>query len=250
MKTRIISETMIGTIYSVILIYFMLGAIAFYLINRKKPKEVARENQIKFGTYFVIITILFFSIVLRPNLFTGLAWGIIVIGCGEMIRVYLRKFEDNQTYFVVSMVVFGVLSAAFISFTKLDSALILYAFLILSIFDSFSQISGQLFGKNKILPLISPNKTVEGLAGGLIIAVISGFLLYSIYDLEVLPRAGLILGIVSFAFGGDVAASWYKRVFEVKDFSALIPGHGGFLDRFDSLIAGGAWVTIWYFIIG
>ena len=126
----------------------------------------------------------------------------------------------------------------------LDKNLILFAFLILSIFDAFSQISGQLWGKSKIAPEISPNKTVGGTVGGAIISIVSALLLKELYEVVWYRVLIMAAGIVVFAFLGDIAASLYKRKFEVKDYSKLIPGHGGFLDRFDSLIAGGFWVAV------
>ncbi|HYQ56304.1 MAG TPA: phosphatidate cytidylyltransferase, partial [Draconibacterium sp.] len=133
---------------------------------------------------------------------------------------------------------------------KMDSNLILFSFLVLSIFDAFSQISGQLWGKIKIAPKISPNKTVGGTVGGALFALASGFYLNGLYYNKWYIIAGLTLGIILFAFLGDIAASYYKRRFGVKDYSNLIPGHGGFLDRFDSLIAGGAWVTFFIHFFG
>ena len=238
--------SLVAKIYGVILSYFLLGGIAFYLINRKKSREAARESYTKFVTYFLIITVLFFSIVRWPAGFTGMAGGIIIIGFGEMIRVFLQNDRKKIKIFLGSILIYSLLAIGFFRFSRLVPALMLYSFLILSIFDSFSQISGQLFGRKKLLPRISPNKTVGGLAGGLVIALISGYLLRGLYPAQGWRLFFLILGVVLFAFGGDVAASWYKRSFSVKDFSALIPGHGGFLDRFDSLIAGGCWVVIWY----
>ena len=55
----------------------------------------------------------------------------------------------------------------------------------------------------------------------------------------------MALGVIFFAFAGDILASLYKRKFDTKDFNKIIPGHGGFLDRFDSLIAGGAWAAFY-----
>jgi len=245
-----LSSAMIGIIYSVILIYFILGGISFYFINRHKPKEVARESYIKFGSYFVIITLLFFSIAIQPALFFAIAGLIVGVGLWEMIRVYRSDPEGNGKYFYIGLCTIILLAVGFIAFSRLEPSLILYAFLILSIFDSFSQISGQLFGRRKLFPEISPNKTVGGLIGGLIIAITSGMFLRGIYGGESGDMIILLVGIVLFAFGGDVGASWYKRVFGVKDYSSLIPGHGGFLDRFDSLIAGGCWVMLWHLIFG
>jgi len=236
-------------IYMVILFYFLSGGIAFYLINRKKPREVAQHSYIKFATYFLIINILFFSIVFWSVSFIWIAALIIFAGYAELIRVFIQNGGGKKKVFFFSVLLYSLLSAGFFGFSRLDKSLILLSFLILSIFDSFSQISGQLFGRKKLLPRISPNKTIGGLAGGAGIAVLSGYLLRGIYPVEGWRLGILIFGIVLFSFGGDVAASWYKRTFSVKDFSEWIPGHGGVLDRFDSLIAGGCWVMIWILMI-
>ena len=80
--------------------------------------------------------------------------------------------------------------------------------------------------------------------GGSVVALLSALLLNELTSRPVYITLFLSAGIVFFAFTGDVAASAYKRKYGVKNFSELIPGHGGILDRFDSLIAGGAWVAL------
>jgi len=110
--------------------------------------------------------------------------------------------------------------------------------------SSFSQITGQLWGRKKILPSVSPNKTLGGVTGGALTALGSSFLLHSLFEGLAAEKIVLTTGLLLFAFLGDIAASYYKRKYGVKDFSALIPGHGGILDRFDSLLAGGAWAAL------
>jgi phosphatidate cytidylyltransferase len=230
-------------IYSIILAYFILGGIGFYLINRNKAPKIARKSYTKFGVYFIIINILFFSITIEPVVFHYLAILIVAVGSFELIRIFVKRKFQHTPFFVSSLVVFFILSSGLLIFSRTADNLILLTFLILSIFDSFSQISGQLFGKTKIMPNISPNKTLGGLIGGTLISLISALLLKSLFR-GTIPQLFLFtIGTVVFAFAGDVLASLYKRKFKVKDYSNLIPGHGGFLDRFDSLIAGGAWAA-------
>jgi phosphatidate cytidylyltransferase len=117
-------------------------------------------------------------------------------------------------------------------------------------FDAFSQLSGQLFGKRKITPTISPNKTLGGLVGGatmaLILGIIANFILAGLGCLDYIRHGDLLIVIILIccvmvaSFIGDLAASYIKRQYAVKDYSALLPGHGGILDRFDSLIVAGA----------
>jgi len=236
---------MIQTIYLIILGYFILGGVGFYLINRNRDRETAKKSYTKYFTYVVIIHVLFFGIVLEPIVFSALSAGIVMVGLYELLKLRtLNPGKNRPAFFSLAMVIYLLLSAGFIIFGTLSRELVLFSFLVISIFDSFSQISGQLFGKTRISPNISPNKTLGGIVGGGIIAGFSAFLLSGLVDSSYAVLAILSAGILVFAFFGDLGASLYKRRFGVKDFSKILPGHGGFLDRFDSLIAGGAWVAI------
>lgn len=109
-------------------------------------------------------------------------------------------------------------------------------FLNVFLFDGFSQLSGRALGRTPIAPKISPNKTFEGLLGGLAVATaVNALWLYvsgQAFSLHLVP--GLLVPV--FAYCGDLLASLYKRLNGVKDYSRLIPYHGGVLDRFDSLL--------------
>ncbi|SHJ35564.1 phosphatidate cytidylyltransferase [Tangfeifania diversioriginum] len=235
---------MILTIYIIILSFFALGGIAFYIINQKKDKKTARASWLKFGVYFIIINVLFLCIAFAPQVFRYIVLVIILVGAGELLYLFKQSNFRNITFFGISLIIFLIFSAGFYFFSQLDYKLILFTFLILSIFDAFSQISGQLFGKNKVLPRISPGKTVEGVLGGAVIAIITSFLFHNLTGKQTLNSLLLVIAIIFFALTGDALASLYKRKYGVKDFSQLLPGHGGFLDRFDSLIAGGAVVGV------
>jgi phosphatidate cytidylyltransferase len=97
--------------------------------------------------------------------------------------------------------------------------------------------AGVTLGKHKMTPRISPNKTWEGFAGAAVTATVSGVLL-SIFALQQPWWVGVVLGLVVLltATGGDLTESLIKRNLGVKDMSSWIPGHGGFLDRLDSLL--------------
>lgn len=106
---------------------------------------------------------------------------------------------------------------------------------------------GSTFGKHKATPKISPNKTWEGLAGGLFFALLAGVAcMMLMFDSS--WWAGLILGAVVFLLGtcGDLIESMIKRDANVKDMSGFLPGHGGIMDRIDSLLvaAPGAWLVM------
>lgn len=239
---------MIQTIYIIILSYFALGAVGFWFINRKKDRQTARKSWIKYITYFFIINILFLSIVFEPFAFRILGIVIVFAGLVEMIKVFWQAGFIKQRFWIIALLIYLLLSLGFLAFCKMENGLVLFSFLVLSIFDAFSQISGQIAGKRKLFPSISPGKTVEGLIGGTFFAVGGSLLLRSLYEISVVETLLLTAGIVLFAFTGDMLASLFKRKFGVKDFSHWVPGHGGFLDRFDSLITGGAFVALLMFL--
>jgi phosphatidate cytidylyltransferase len=231
-------------IYLVIFVYYLLGTTGIYFINRKKDPVSRYKAWEKHITYFLLVSILFFSIAIRVVVFRYVAALIIAVGFSELIKLYIESGYRNKLFFLTSLLIFAFFSGSFFVFTGMGQGLILFSFLILCIFDGFSQVTGQLLGKRKLFPRISPNKTVEGLAGGSVVAILSALVFKDLIPAD--PGKALITAtvVVFFAFAGDAAKSLYKRKYNVKDFSKLIPGHGGFLDRFDSLIAGGAGVAL------
>jgi phosphatidate cytidylyltransferase len=115
--------------------------------------------------------------------------------------------------------------------------------------DSFAYFTGSAFGRHKLAPRVSPGKTVEGLAGGLVGGVIAALVVRR-FGLPGIPlAAAVVLGVVVAAFGvvGDLVESLLKRWSGVKDSGRLFPGHGGMLDRLDSLLFG-APVLYYYFL--
>lgn len=109
--------------------------------------------------------------------------------------------------------------------------------------DTCAYCVGVLFGKHKMAPVLSPKKSLEGAAGGVIgtvlLTLLYGFLfreamgssMEDIFRLAAISGAGALISMI-----GDLAASAIKRNYEIKDYGSLIPGHGGILDRFDSVI--------------
>jgi len=117
------------------------------------------------------------------------------------------------------------------------TGLVLYLLFVTQFNDVSQYVSGKLFGRHKIIPKVSPNKTWEGFLGGLLITTILASLLAP--ALTILTwQQGLLAGVIiaSSGFIGDVVLSSVKRDLGIKDSGSLIPGHGGLLDRVDSLM--------------
>lgn len=156
------------------------------------------------------------------------------------------KFHANQ----IIAVFFGVFYvAAMLSCIYLTRSLAGGRYLVWLIFlcswgcDTCAYCFGMLFGKHKMSPKLSPKKSVEGAVGGVIgaavLTIIYGFIFKSNMHADV-PYIFMMAGICAagalISMVGDLAASAIKRNFEIKDYGKLIPGHGGILDRFDSVI--------------
>ncbi len=116
--------------------------------------------------------------------------------------------------------------------------LLIYLFILVSSHDTGSYIVGNLIGKHKISPTISPKKTWEGFLGGWVFATVGLYLVLWEQELSLsIPFiTSFALLICTLAFWGDLFESWLKRRAHIKDSGSILPGHGGFLDRFDGIL--------------
>jgi len=116
-----------------------------------------------------------------------------------------------------------------------DARLLFYLVLVAQMADVLKYTWGKLFGRHKIVPHVSPNKTWEGFLGGVLTATALGSALWWITPFTPLQAAGMSLVIALLGAAGGLVMSAIKRDAQVKDFGAMIEGHGGILDRIDSL---------------
>lgn len=125
--------------------------------------------------------------------------------------------------------------------------------LIVVMSDTGGYVAGVLFGKHPMAPKISPKKSWEGVAGSLILGTAAGICM-AIFALDVPFWVGIILGVSLVAVGtcGDLIESMIKRDLGIKDMSSFLPGHGGVMDRLDSLLVAApvAWLIMYVFVPG
>ena len=175
-------------------------------------------------------------------------FGVVLVSLLYLFNIENRKLEDAMaTITGIFYVVFFSFHVTLVDQTEYSSMVWL---IVITAFgtDVMAYFSGYLLGKHKLCPKISPNKTIEGSIGGILGSVI----LSGIFGYFVMPDLlvhcliiGVLGGIVS-QFG-DLTASIFKRKMGIKDYGNLIPGHGGILDRFDSVLFTGP--MVYYYIV-
>ncbi|WP_313530926.1 phosphatidate cytidylyltransferase [Sphingobacterium multivorum] len=225
-------------IANILLLFFGIGALVTGYLNRNSPIAQARERWLKLGFYFLILTLVFLSI--YTDYISLLAICIGIVGLYEIGKAHLSSAR-SLLFFCSVVVLYLALIAAFINFGhRASTEKVCFIYFTVVVFDGFSQLCGQLFGKRKLIPSISPNKTIAGLVGALVIVSSTSLFLFPSMELSDMQTLMTSLFICFSALLGDLLASWYKRICRIKDYGTLIPGHGGILDRFDSFIFSGA----------
>jgi len=223
---------------SILFLFFGIGSLVTQYINKQSKVQQANERWLKLVLYFVILIMVFSCIYFELTVSLAICIGI--IGLFEISKAHI--FSNKRIiFFFFSVFIYLTILFAFIKFS--DNTLtenVCFVYFTVVTFDGFSQLTGQLFGKRKLLPQISPNKTFEGLLGGLILTTSSSFFFFQYIDFSIGQTIATAISICFTALTGDLLASLLKRKYQIKDYSKLIPGHGGILDRFDSFIFSGA----------
>ena len=178
--------------------------------------------------YFVLMVLAFFLVMFS-----------------EMMMDHVKmRFETLSMCFVGGLVVPYLMSSVLrILAMNIGRYVILIPFLVACVCDAGAYFVGVKFGKHKLAPVVSPNKTIEGALGGVASAMVAMLLYAFILDVplrfDVSYGAAIVYGLFGSIVGelGDLCFSVIKRQTGIKDYGNLVPGHGGVLDRFDSIMA-------------
>ena len=229
---------------------FAFGAILILLEHRvhRPGGQRCRADWIKYWIFVPIIL----SLLLAAH-FSRLLVAFI-LGCialGGTMEIYWNL--HNRFRLFVALVLFPIFLFALGHLLSVNPSSWPTSFgtavLFVATMDAFSQLWGRLLGRHKLCPRLSPRKTVEGLCGGLLTTALVAALLGSWTPHMVWTRlVSLALLTAGAGLAGDLSFSAIKRRLAIKDFSSLLPGHGGVLDRFDSLIFAAPayyWASVW-----
>jgi phosphatidate cytidylyltransferase len=177
-----------------------------------------------------------FSIFVPVHLFIALS---LVSALTQDTRDFLNR--NAKIHWALMVCVYGLSHAPALLILEIpgyhgENALLLFFFLlVVQISDVFQYVCGKLFGKHKIAPRLSPSKTVEGFVGGGLLATLCGGALYRFTPFDFRMALLMSLAIVVSGFVGGLVLSAVKRSLGAKDWGSLIAGHGGALDRVDSI---------------
>ena len=191
----------------------------------------------------VILAMFIISLFVKPQLFYAL---MLLILTG-MLYEWHNITKSNFNIWIRGIILtLPILSLCYIKYHFYNASfVILWYFLIIWSNDTMAMVGGKTIGGPKLAPLISPNKTWSGFWIGTIAATLIGVFLYKMmqnYNIQILNNPSIVrICIISFFIAAiaqfsDLSISMVKRKFNIKDSGNLIPGHGGFLDRFDSII--------------
>lgn len=158
-----------------------------------------------------------------------------------LLHNLLKKDSDviasSITLIGICYIVFFIYHIIFIENYNQYNVLIWMVFISAWATDTFAYFTGYFLGSKKLCPSISPKKTVEGAVGGIVGSVLSSFI-FAYYVIPEVIIHCMFIGFIGSVFGqlGDLTASIFKRQAGIKDYGKIMPGHGGVLDRFDSIL--------------
>ncbi len=251
MKTRIITGVVAAALFIPFVVYGQLPfTLLVYALATVGLYEILRMKQIKITSVPGVLALLAVFALLMPSEWEAKVVEAIAYSKFELLFIAVilllvytvlvknRFTFDDVGFIILSALYVGIGFYYLIATRDAGVAYLVFALLIVWVTDSGAYFTGRALGKNKLWPEISPNKTIEGFVGGVVLAVIAATIMQFIAPFNISWTLLIIVAIISSIFGqmGDLVESAIKRHYDVKDSGNILPGHGGILDRFDSLL--------------
>lgn len=235
-------------------VFFLFGVIALYEFNRL----IGLKSSIPYFIFTILYGVFAYWEHLLPNITIANESTQILVVLSIFVNLFLIKdlFSKKIPLFVTKRYLLTTfyISTGFVFLALIahvfSPKILLGAFVLIWVNDSFAYLVGKNFGKQKLFEKISPKKTVEGFLGGVLFACISSYFIANITQ-TLNFTYWLLLAIIVAVFGtlGDLIESKFKRQANVKDSGTIMPGHGGLLDRLDSVIFASPFIYLFLRII-
>ena len=253
MKIRIISAVIMLLIFIPVLFIgghaFSIGVYLVSLLALNEFLSIKNEKKyipsfIKFISY-ILLTLLILANSNVSEIMFSIDYRVLAgLFISYLIPTVLyhdrEKYSINDAFYLIGGVLFLGISMSLLILIRNNSlALTIYLFLISITTDTYAYFIGSLIGKHKLLEQISPKKTLEGMIAGTIFGTFVGAVYYCLFVSNTTPIYVIVLITLFLSVigqFGDLVFSAIKRYFSKKDFSNIVPGHGGVLDRMDSII--------------
>lgn len=188
-------------------------------------------------TGLIFLVVFWSSFIFVPSLFSILIFAILA---EILIFEWPKLFSPKDYKFWLIMPFYPILPFILLYLLNISEhrSLLAIMFILVFCFDSGAYVAGRLFGKHKLCPKISPGKTWEGVIGGFLTVILALLIIVQFLQKPISFNAILLYSLIlSFlALTGDLFESYLKRRVGIKDTGSLLPGHGGFLDRFDAIM--------------
>jgi phosphatidate cytidylyltransferase len=250
MKQRIITAVVGAAVFLPIVFLGNLPFLALvYLLATISLYEMLKMRKLQIFSIPGIISLVLLWIFLLPNEYLNLiedlnyskvevAFLAVLLFLTYTVATKNKFSFDDVAFSTMAILYVGIGFYYFLETREAGLTYVFYSLFIVWATDSGAYFIGRAFGKNKLWPEISPNKTVEGFIGGIVCAVIVAILFGIFTDIDASLIQLMMITVFLSIFGqiGDLVESALKRHYEVKDSGNILPGHGGILDRFDSLL--------------
>ncbi len=247
----LLTRTLSGLVYAIVVIGAILygqitGGLLFLLFMLGGIYEFQKMLKIKSILPYISGILLFLSVYFKQQQLIFITGSFLVL-----FLAFLPLLRKNRTHSPTSFL--GKLSLTFIYIcvpfsllarlpyvldtNKYESSLLIGIIFLTWVSDSFAYLVGSFFGKHKLIEHISAKKTIEGFLGGFVFTIIFGYVLSLLFPV-LQWNEWIVVSFIVAVFGvlGDLVESMFKRECNIKDSGAIMPGHGGILDRLDSII--------------
>jgi phosphatidate cytidylyltransferase len=247
---------------AIFLVVVILGLLEFYTITATEDCKPQKYTGTILGTIIYLIVTGFFLFLEQHILIIGISLVLIlpVLLIPVIVELYRKK---DKPLINVAVTIFGLIYIA-LSLSLLNlmndpiggtvfhhfPAYLTAYFLITWIYDTGAYLVGKSFGKYKFFERISPKKTWEGTIGGVVIAIAAATGFFFITEgIQLIHLLALSVLVICFGTFGDLSESLFKRSLNLKDSGNILPGHGGILDRFDTIFVSAPFVFLYFIFL-